>query len=206
VITEIDDYFSKGCGRCGRFATADCSSLLWFDGQAELRRICLEAGLTEAVKWGHPCYMYKDRNIALMGALRDDFRLSFFNAALMQDPHGLLEKQGANTQHADVIRFTDSTQVTAMAHILKDYLQEAIGYAEAGLKAPKTIAEFTLQEELSEALDLDPELAEAFHSLTPGRQRSYVILLSSAKASPTRRARIARYRDHILAGKGANER
>ena len=28
-----------------------------------------------------------------------------------------------------------------------------------------------------EAMDADPELAEAFHALTPGRQRSYVIVL-----------------------------
>ena len=35
-------------------------------------------------------------------------------------------------------------------------------------------------------MDADPELAEAFYSLTPGRQKSYVINLNSAKKSETR--------------------
>jgi len=59
---------------------------------------------------------------------------------------------------------------------------------------------------LVEAMDSDPELAEAFHSLTPGRQKSYVINLSSAKTAETRKARIAKFREKILAGKGATER
>jgi uncharacterized protein YdeI (YjbR/CyaY-like superfamily) len=63
-----------------------------------------------------------------------------------------------------------------------------------------------LPDELLEALDADPELAEAFHALTPGRQRSYVIALSSAKAYATRAARIAKCRGRILAGKGPMER
>jgi uncharacterized protein YdeI (YjbR/CyaY-like superfamily) len=63
-----------------------------------------------------------------------------------------------------------------------------------------------LPDELIEALDADPELAEAFHALTPGRQRSYVINLNGAKASATRQTRIARFRAQIIAGKGANER
>ena len=55
-------------------------------------------------------------------------------------------------------------------------------------------------------MDADPEMAEAFWALTPGRQRSYVIHLASAKTSATRVARIERVRGKILAGKGALER
>ena len=57
-----------------------------------------------------------------------------------------------------------------------------------------------------EALESDPELADAFHNLTPGRQKSYAINLNAAKNSATRTARIAKFRDRILAGKGATER
>ena len=49
MITDIADYFSKGCGRCERFATADCSTRKWQEGLAALRRICLAAGLLPAV-------------------------------------------------------------------------------------------------------------------------------------------------------------
>lgn len=206
MITKIEDYFAKGCGRCARFDTPDCATRQWAAGLADLRRICRAAGLSETVKWGHPCYMHAGRNIAIIGALRGDFRLSFFNAALMADPQRVLERQGPNTKHPDMIRFTDNAQVMAMEPVLRAYLAEAMGYAEAGLKPVKEPQDLDLPEELIEALDADPELSEAFHGLTPGRQRSYVILLGSAKTSQTRVARVAKFRSHILAGKGATER
>jgi uncharacterized protein YdeI (YjbR/CyaY-like superfamily) len=206
MIAGIEDFFAKGCGRCDRFATPDCSARRWAEGLAALRGLCHEAGLVETVKWGHPCYMHAGRNIAIFGAFRNDFRLSFFNAAQMKDPEGLLERQGPNTRHPDMVRFTDAARVQALAPILRDYLREAMGYAEAGLKPALENLPLDMPEELVEALDADPELAEAFHRLTPGRQKSYVINITGAKAAATRHARIARFRDKILAGKGATER
>lgn len=206
MITEIEDFFLNGCGRCDRFATPDCSARLWSPVLAELRRLCLEAGLTETVKWGHPCYMHAGRNVAILGAFRGDVRLTFFNAALMTDPEGILQKQGPNTQHPDMIRITDATQLAPLAPVLRAYLAEAMGYAAAGLKPAKTSTDLDQPEELIEVLDADPELAEAFHALTPGRQKSYAFNLNSAKTSATRLSRIAGFRPKILAGKGALDR
>ena len=206
MITDIEDFFSKGCGRCERFATPACSANRWHAGLTALRAICRSVGLVETVKWGHPCYMHAGRNIALIGALQGDFRLNFFNAALMKDPDGLLERQGPNTQHPDSIRFTASGQVDERAASIRAYLQEAMAYADAGTLPVKVPQALELPDELVEAMDADPELAEAFHRLTPGRQRSYVIHLSSAKTVATRVSRIAKARQGILAGKGANER
>ncbi len=206
MITDIEDYFTKGCGRCPRFATAECSTRRWAAGLAGLRRICLGAGLSETVKWGHPCYMHAGRNIALLGAFRDDFRLTFFDAALLGDPGGVLERRGPNTRHPDMIRFTGNAQVAAMEPVILSLLKQAMGHAEAGTRLPKEQREVDLPDELVAALERDPELAGAFHRLTPGRQRSYVINLGTAKTPATRVARIARFRDRILAGKGATER
>ncbi len=206
MITDIEDYFTKGCGRCERFATRECSTQQWQTGLAALRRICCDVGLVETVKWGHPCYMHSGRNIAIIGALRGDFRLSFFDAALMKDPDGVLEKQGPNTPHPDMIRFTDNASVDAWEPTIRRYLAEAIAYAEAGIKPPKVTTAVELPEELVEALDADPQLAEAFYKLTPGRQKSYAINLRSAKQSATRISRIVKFRDKIFAGKGAMER
>lgn len=206
MITDIKDYFAKGCGRCERFATPDCSTRRWAKGLSDLRRICLEVGLIETVKWGHPCYMHSDRNIAIIGAFRNDFRITFFNAALMQDPEGVLEVGGPNTRHRELLRFQSDAQVGEMQATIRAYLKEAIGYAAAGVKPPKEHRDVNLPDELVEALDADPELAEAFRGLTPGRQRSYVINLSSAKTPATRIARISKFRHKIISGKGANER
>jgi len=206
MITDIEDFFSKGCGRCARFATPDCSTRFWIEGLNELRNLCRNAGLVETVKWAHPCYMHAGRNIALITAFRGDFRLSFFNAALMKDPEGILEKQGPNTRHPGVIRFTDNAQVAALTPVIVSYLTEAIGYAAAGVLPSREPVELDLPVELVDAMDADPELAEAFHALTPGRQRSYVINLNSAKTTATRVSRIEKFRDKVISGKGANER
>ena len=206
MISDIEDYFAKGCGRCARFATPDCSTTQWADELSELRRICISAGLTETVKWGHPCYMHANRNIATLGAFRSDVRISFFNAALLKDLAGRLERPGPNTRHPCIIRFKDLACVRSAADLLREYLTEAMSYAEKGPLSPKDTSEVELPEELVEALDSDPTLAEAFFGLTPGRQKSYAINLRSAKKPETRFARIARFRSHILAGKGATER
>lgn len=206
MITAIEDYFTIGCGRCERFATPECSTRRWAGGLQDLRRICRQAGLVETVKWGHPCYMHAGRNIAIIGALRGDFRLSFFHAALLKDPAGILEKQGPNTRHPDMIRFTGNAKAAEMEPVILAYLKEAMGYAEAGVKPAKEEKAIELPDELEEALDCDAELAEAFRSLTPGRQRSYVINLLSTQTAATRFARIGKFRAKILAGKGATER
>ena len=124
----------------------------------------------------------------------------------MKDPSGVLEKQGPNTQHPDMIRFSKNAQVVEMEPVIVCYLEEAKGYAEAGIKPPKEKGGIRLPDELVEALECDPDLANAFHSLTPGRQKSYVVNLNSAKKPETRLSRIAKFRDKILAGKGATER
>ncbi len=206
MITDIDVYFASGCGRCERFATPDCATRRWADGLQQLRRLCLDMPLVETVKWGHPCYMHAGRNIAVLGAFRDDLRISFFNAALLKDPQGVLERQGPNTRHPDMIRFTDNAGVGAMAATLQAYLHEAMGYAGAGIRPPRDAQALELPDELLEALEADTALAEAFHALTPGRQRSHVIHLMAAKKSETRVARILAARDRILTGKGAQER
>ncbi|MEN0000801.1 MAG: YdeI/OmpD-associated family protein [Pseudomonadota bacterium] len=206
MITDIEDYFTKGCGRCPRFSTPDCSTQQWSAGLEVLRAVCLDAGLDETVKWGHPCYVHAGRNIAIIGALRNEFRLSFFDASLMKDPDGILEKQGPNTAHADMIRFTDAARVAALAPTVKSYLKEAMGYAEAGVRPTRESHAIALPEALIEALAADPDLSVAFDRLTPGRRKSYVIHLNSAKKKETQMARIERARDKIFAGKGAMER
>lgn len=206
MITDPDDFFTKGCGRCDRFATPDCSTRPWIDGLNHLRRICLDVGLEETVKWAHPCYMHAGRNIALMGAFRGDFRLTFLNAGLLHDHEGVLEPQGPNSATPGMIRFTANAQVATLEPVIRAYLRQLMDHAEAGTRPPRTEREIDMPDELTEALDADPELAEAFQALTPGRQKSYLFNLNQAKQSATRVARIEKFRGHILAGKGALER
>jgi uncharacterized protein YdeI (YjbR/CyaY-like superfamily) len=206
MITDPEDFFSKGCGRCERFATPDCSTRRWIGGLNDLRRICREAGLDETVKWAHPVYMHAGRNIALMGAFRDDFRLNFMNAGLLKDTEGVLEPNGPNSATPSMIRFTDVGRVVELEPVIGAYLRQLMDHAEAGTVAVRVDREIDMPDELVEALDGDPELAEAFWALTPGRRKSYLFALNQAKQSATRVARIEKFRPGVMAGKGALER
>ncbi|ACL94764.2 hypothetical protein EIB18_06660 [Caulobacter vibrioides] len=206
MITDPDDFFTKGCGRCARFDTPDCSTRPWIDGLNALRRICFSMGLEETAKWAHPCYMHAGRNIALLGAFRSDFLISFLNAGLLVDKAGVLKTPGPNSQTPSVIRFTTVAEVEALEPTIRAYLRQLMDHAVAGTQPPKMAREIDLPDELVDALDADPVLAEAYHALTPGRQRSYLFALSQAKQSATRVARIEKFRDKIIAGKGALER
>jgi uncharacterized protein YdeI (YjbR/CyaY-like superfamily) len=48
-------------------------------------------------------------------------------------------------------------------------------------------------------------LKKAFESLTPGRQRGYLLYFSSAKLAKTREARIEKYIPYIMKGKGFDD-
>jgi len=104
-----------------------------------------------------------------------------------------------------MIRFTATGQVAEREPVIRAYLRQLMDHAEAGTKPPKASREIDMPDELAEALDADPELAEAFQALTPGRQKSYMFNLNQAKQPATRIARIEKFRDKIIAGKGAME-
>ena len=87
------------------------------------------------MKWGQPCYTHAGRNIAMIGALRGGIRLGFFNASLMRDPECVLQRQGPNTPHPDTIRLTSADAVASLAPVIAAYLAEAMGYADAGIRA-----------------------------------------------------------------------
>lgn len=205
MITLAEDFFSRGCGRCARFDTPLCSALVWAEGLATLRRILRATGMTETAKWGQPCYMHAGRNVAIMGATRTDFRLIFFEAGLLGAHDGLLERQGPNTRHPDMIRFAETADVTRRADAIATSLAEAMAHAEAGRSAPRETSEPPWPDELTQALELDGDLNDAFRRLTPGRRKSYLHLLSTTSNSATRIARLTRARPRIIAGVGAND-
>lgn len=178
----------------------------WKEEVAQLRRIGLESGLVEELKWGCPCYTNEGSNIVLIHDFKEYCAYLFFKGALMKDPKDILIQQTENVQSARQIRFTNAVEIVDMESTLKAYIREAIGIEKAGLKVElKKTSEYKIPEELQSKLDKIPELKKAFESLTPGRQRSYIYNLSQAKLSKTREARVEKYIPLILAGKGLED-
>jgi uncharacterized protein YdeI (YjbR/CyaY-like superfamily) len=178
----------------------------WREEFEKLRKIVLDCGLTEDLKWGVPCYSFEKTNVVLMHGFKEYCALLFFKGALLKDESGILVQQTENVQSARQIRFTSVAEIAAMDNILKDYLHAAIELEKAGLKVDfKKTTEFAIPEEFQSKLDESPELKTAFEALTPGRQRGYLLHFSSAKQSKTRIARIEKAMPQILAGKGLDD-
>ena len=171
-----------------------------------LRRIILDCGLTEDVKWGQPCYTFQDSNVVLMHGFKEYCALLFFKGALLKDPKGILVQQTKNVQSARQIRFTNVQDVVKLKATLKAYIKEAIEIEEAGLKVSfRKTSEFAMPDEFRIKLDELPSLKKAFNALTPGRQRAYLLYFSSPKQSRTRESRIEKSMPQILNGKGLND-
>lgn len=205
---DVTPYFEQGCGRCNLHGTPDCRVHLWPGALAELRLIALGSGLKEECKWGVPCYVNeKGKNVALLGAFKAHCLISFFQGALLDDPDGVLESPGSNSQSTRQMRFTTAEQVQAAKPVLVRFLQQAIANEAAGKKVElKTPATYDIPEEFQQALDIDAALAEAFEQLTPGRRRAYLMRFTQPKKSETRQARIDKAREDILNGIGLNDK
>ena len=178
----------------------------WQEEYEKLRTIVLDCGLTEELKWGVPCYTFQDSNVVLIHGFKEYCALLFHKGVLLKDTEDILIQQTENVQAARQIRFTSLQQIEEMEATLKAYIHEAVEVQKAGLEVPmKKTADFDMPEEFQNALDEDPELKEAFESLTPGRQRGYLLYFSGARQSKTRVSRIEKYTPHILSGKGLND-
>jgi uncharacterized protein YdeI (YjbR/CyaY-like superfamily) len=171
-----------------------------------LRKIALETGLTEELKWGQPCYTLDGKNVFLIHSFKNYFAILFMKGVLMNDPKKILVQATENVQSARQIRFTTLAEVKTSAAVIKKYLNEAIAVEESGAQVPmKKAADFEIPAEILKMLKKTTGLLPAFKKLTPGRQRAYILHFTSAKQEATRISRIEKVTPKILAGKGLND-
>lgn len=178
----------------------------WREEMIKLRMIILDCQLTEKLKWGKPCYTFDESNIAILQGFKESCALMFFKGALLNDPDGILEKPGENSQAQRRIPFTNVKEIDEMEPILKTYISGAVKVEKSGLKVDfKEKLGLIFPEELQNKISENPALKKAFLALTPGRQRAYNLYFSAPKQSKTRESRIEKYRQQILSGKGLND-
>ncbi|GGH78015.1 uncharacterized protein YdeI (YjbR/CyaY-like superfamily) [Pullulanibacillus pueri] len=178
----------------------------WKEEYEKLRRIVLDCELTEEFKWMHPCYTFEGKNVVLIHGFKEYCALLFHKGALLQDPQGILIQQTENVQAARQIRFTNVQEIVEQEPFLKAYIYEAVEVEKAGFKVNfKEHGEYTIPEELQIKFDEIPALKSAFEALTPGRQRAYIFYFSGAKQAKTRVARVEKYMQKILEGKGLKD-
>jgi uncharacterized protein YdeI (YjbR/CyaY-like superfamily) len=178
----------------------------WQKEYEKLRKIVLDCGLNEELKWGCPCYTYDGSNIVLLQGFKDYCALLFFKGTLLNDPEGILIQQTKNVQSARQIRFTNIREVGNTEKIVKAYIYEAIEVERAGLKVKlKRTEDFAIPEEFQRKLNKKPALKKVFNALTPGRQRQYLFYFSQPKQPKTRESRIDKSLPQILERRGLND-
>jgi uncharacterized protein YdeI (YjbR/CyaY-like superfamily) len=178
----------------------------WNAEYAALRQLCLGSGLNEELKWGQACYDLDGGKVALIHGFKDYCALLFMKGALLKDPKGILIQQTKNVQAARQIRFASLADINKQKAAIKSYINEAIAVEKSGTKVVmKTVAQFDSPPEFQERLDDDPKLAEAFHALTPGRQKGYLLHFAGAKQAATRAARVDKHVARILKGLGLDD-
>jgi uncharacterized protein YdeI (YjbR/CyaY-like superfamily) len=178
----------------------------WQQETDDLRKIALDCGLVEELKWSKPCFTHQQRNVSIIIPLKDACAFSFFKGALLKDPKRILQRIGEHTQAGRWIRFTSCKEIAALLPTLRSYIDEAIRVEKSGKKVPlKKASEYRVPEELRVRLNAAPKLKAAFAGLTPGRRKSYIFHISSAKQAKTRAARAERCVPMILSGRGFNE-
>lgn len=178
----------------------------WQDAFIKLRSILLDTELKEEVKWGVPCYTLNGANVVLIHGFKDYCAILFHKGVLLKDAEKVLIQQTENVQSARQMRFKGLHQIIELENVIKAYLKEAIELERSGAKVEmKKTAEFNMPLEFKVKLESIPALKQAFESLTPGRQRGYLLYFSSAKRASTREQRVEKFMPKILAGKGLED-
>jgi uncharacterized protein YdeI (YjbR/CyaY-like superfamily) len=178
----------------------------WVAEFAALRKLCLASGLNEDLKWGQACYDIKGGNVVLIHGFKDYCALLFMKGALLKDPKRILIQQTRNVQAARQLRFASLADINQQKAAIRAYIAEAIEVEKSGAKVEmKDVAQFEVPEEFQRRLDDDPALAEAFHALTRGRQKGYLLHFAGAKQSATRAARVEKHAPRILKGLGLDD-
>jgi uncharacterized protein YdeI (YjbR/CyaY-like superfamily) len=178
----------------------------WSAEYAALRQLCLALGLNEELKWGQACYDLDGSKVVLIHGFKNYCALLFMKGALLKDPKGMLIQQTKNVQAARQIRFASLADINKQKSAVKAYIKEAIAVEKSGAKVRmKSAAQFEVPAEFQERLNNDPELAEAFHALTPGRQKGYLLHFAGAKQPATRAARVKKHTPRILRGMGLDD-
>lgn len=178
----------------------------WRDELNALRHLVLSCDLREEFKWRQPCYTHKGKNVLILSRFKNYCAINFFNGYLIKGEIPELVRPGENTQEGRQLRFKELQEVMMHQASILNYIHQAIEIEEGNNKPAKSkTAQGIRSEELENIFQGDSEFMNAFHGLTPGRKRAYLIHFNSAKQVETRINRIEKCRYRILMGKGLND-
>lgn len=163
----------------------------------------------EAIKWGHPFFLYRDLMLANMAAFKQHCSLGLWG----RDVQDKLRDDGAFSREAmGVLGKLTSVKDLPTDRELATYLRTAAAAIDSGARTtnysrPKAAAPkppLEVPPELASALQKNKAAATQFASMPPGCQREYCEWIGEAKRDDTRDKRVATAVEWIAEGKRRN--
>ncbi len=178
----------------------------WSNALIKLRKVFLDLGLEETVKWGGPVYMHNKKNLVGLSGFKSFVSLWYFQGALLKDKKGLLvNAQEGVTKAQRQMRFSHIDEIDES--IVIAYTQEAMANQNAGreIKA-NTKKPLIIPPELEQAFSRNSDLKTSFDSLTLSKRREYAEYISMAKREETRHSRFEKCIPMIMDSVGLSDK
>jgi len=174
----------------------------WSKGLKLLRKVILQTGLDETIKWGAPVYQMDKKNIVGLASFNAHFGLWFFQGYFLKDKKKLLvNAQEGKTKAMRQLRFNSFDEVNEK--IVTQYVKEAIDNHKNGLVVKKVRKPVTyeLAPELNSEFSNNLKLKKAFYEASPYKQKEYSNYISDAKRAETKTKRLIKILPLIKEGK-----
>lgn len=158
--------------------------------------------IAEAVKWGMPAFMYKDKQVAGMAAFKAHATLGFWNRS------GVRGEEAKGGAMGDFGRITSVADLPTEAELIA-LVEKAMALIDAGAKTvrDKTVKPpLEMPDDFAAALAPSPAAQATYDSFPPGCRREYLEWVLEAKRPETRARRIAQAVEMMAEGKKKNWR
>ncbi|TDI69186.1 MAG: hypothetical protein E2O86_05935 [Bacteroidetes bacterium] len=172
----------------------------------QLRDLFHKTELKEEVKWGAPSYSLNGKLIAGMAGFKNHCAIWFHQGVFLKDPNKkLINAQEGTTRGLRQWRFEEGD--TVEADLVLQYIRESIENNLAGKKIkPQRKKGVVIPHYLKAAFSSNSKFENAFHQLTPGKQREYAGHIGEAKREATKQSRLEKIIPMIIEGKGLHDK
>jgi uncharacterized protein YdeI (YjbR/CyaY-like superfamily) len=192
----IDQYIEK---------SADFSKPILQHLRKLIHTIC--PTVEEAIKWGHPHFIYKGDMMCSMAAFKKHAAFGFWKANLIDDPI-LQEMAKAEVAMGHTGKITSLKDLPADKK-LKGWIKKAMELNDKGIKiiktAPKKATQpITIPDYFTQALAKNKVAKKKFDDFSYSHKKEYLDWITEAKTETTRNKRIATTIEWLTEGKDRN--
>lgn len=176
---------------------------------SKMRSIIEEAEphIEETIKWGFPCFTYRNKIICSVSAYKNHCVFRFWQGSSLEDSDGILAKVG-ETEMGELSKIKKIEDLPDSEVIVK-YIREAIELSQKGsskkpMSKEKKLTVDLKSVDLPEIFSSFPIQAEKFDSLSPSHRKEYISWIFEAKTEETKLKRIKTMMEWLLEGKSRN--